>query len=119
MTGKYGPIEVFREGTFTATGGSQQTITAKSLSEIATGYDRNLAPAPVVIGHPEMDTPAYGWVEHLYVEGGILKATLEGTVSEFADMVKAGRYKRVSIALFLPNSPNNPKPGTFYLKHVG
>jgi len=119
QTGKYGPIEVFRAGTFKPMGGEAQTITEANLREIASAYDRDTAPAPVVIGHPETDTPAFGWVEHLYVEGGILKATLQDTVSEFADVVKEGRYKRVSISLFLPRSSANPKPGKFYLKHVG
>lgn len=119
QTGKYGPIEVFRTGTFQPMGGEAQTITETNLREIADAYDRELAPAPVVIGHPETDAPAFGWVEHLYVEGGILKATLQDTVSEFANVVKEGRYKRVSISLFLPGSSANPKPGKFYLKHVG
>lgn len=78
-----------------------------------------ISPAPVVIGHPQTDAPAYGWVEGLYVQGGVLNATLEDTSPEFADMVKAGRYKRVSISMFLPKSPANPTPGSFYLKHVG
>ena len=119
QVGKYGPIEVFRAGTFKPMGGEAQTIKEADLRQIAASYDRELAPAPVVIGHPEVDAPAFGWVEHLYVEGGILKATLQDTVSEFADVVKEGRYKRVSIALFLPGSSANPKPGNFYLKHVG
>lgn len=72
-----------------------------------------------MIGHPATDAPAFGWVESLYVEGGTLKATLEDTATEFADIVKAGRYKRVSISMFTPNSAANPKPDTFYLKHVG
>lgn len=117
--GKYGPIEVFRAGTFTPMGGSPQMIRESDLRAIARNYDRYLAPAPVVIGHPELDMPAYGWVESLYVEGGVMKATLERTVSEFADMVKAGRYTRVSIAMFGASSTANPKPGTLYLKHVG
>lgn len=119
MTGKYGPIEVFRTGTFTPMGGEPQTIREQDLREIAASYDRELAPAPVVIGHPELDAPAYGWVESVYVEGGILKATLEDTSAEFADMVKSGKYKRVSISMFGPRSTSNPKPGSFYLKHVG
>ncbi|WP_386259669.1 hypothetical protein [Tabrizicola soli] len=118
-TGKYGPIEVFRTGTFQPMGGTAQTITEASLRQIAATYDRELAQAPVVIGHPEIDAPAFGWVESLYVEGGILKATLQDTVAEFAEVVRNGRYKRVSISLFLPSSSANPKPGTFYLKHVG
>lgn len=117
--GKYGPIEVFRAGTFTDMSGNAQTVDEATLQDIAAGYDRDLAPAPVVIGHPQTDTPAFGWVESLFVQGGILKATLEDTVAEFADMVKAGRYRRVSISMFLPKSRANPKPGSFYLKHVG
>ena len=117
--GKYGPIEVFRTGSFVDMSGTRQDVGEGTLREIADGYDRDLAPAPVVIGHPETHTPAFGWVESLYVEGGILKATLGDTAAEFADMVKAGRYKRVSISMFLPKSPANPKPERFYLKHVG
>lgn len=117
--GKYGPIEVFRTGTFIDMSGNRQTVSDNTLRQIATGYDRDFAPAPVVIGHPATDAPAFGWVESLYVEGGTLKATLEDTAAEFADIVKAGRYKRVSISMFPPNSPANPKPDTFCLKHVG
>lgn len=117
--GKYGPIEVFRTGEFADMTGGKHTITETTLSDLASGYDRNLSPAPVVVGHPQTDAPAYGWVEGLYVQGGILKATLEDTAAEFADMVKAGRYKRVSISMFLPKHAANPKPGSFYLKHVG
>lgn len=117
--GSYGPIEVFRSGTFTPMEGKTATITERELQEIAASYDPALHPSPVVIGHPKTDDPAYGWVDRIYVEGGKLKATLKETVSEFADLVKEGRYKKVSISLFLPNSPANPKPGTTYLKHVG
>ncbi|TCO74284.1 hypothetical protein [Rhodovulum euryhalinum] len=117
--GKFGPVEVFRAGSFTDMTGGRQTINEATLREIASGYDREAAPAPVVIGHPQTDTPAFGWVEALYVERGVLKATLEQTAAEFADAVKAGRFKKVSISLFLPNAAANPKPGSFYLKHVG
>jgi len=117
--GKYGPIEVFRAGTFSPMSGDAQTITASNLREIAASYDKGLHPAPIVIGHPHTDTPAFGWVESLFVQDGVLKATLEETAPAFVEMVKAGRYKRVSISLFRPKADNNPKPGGFYLKHVG
>ena len=83
--------------------GKNQTITAESLAQIAGNYDPENHPAPVVIGHPETDAPAFGWVDQLYVEGDVLKATIKDAAPEFVDMVKAGRYKRVSISLFLPN----------------
>lgn len=118
-TGKYGPIEVFRAGTFSPMGGAPVTITDGELQQIASTYDKENYPAPVVIGHPAIDAPAFGWVDKLYVEGGILKATLEGTVAQFADWVKQGLYRKVSICTYLPGSTSNPKPGSFYLRHVG
>ena len=117
--GSYGPIEVFRAGTFSPMGMGPETITTENLREIAATYDPEVAPAPVVIGHPQLDAPAFGWVDQLYVADGVLKATLKDTAAEFADMVKAGRYKRVSVSLFTPKSTANPKPGSLYLKHVG
>lgn len=116
---KYGPIDVFRAGRFRDMTGGEQTYSEDGLRQIAASYDRAVHPAPVVIGHPEVDAPAYGWVETLYVQDGVMKATLEETAPAFAELVKAGRYKRVSISLFTPKSPNNPRPGGFYLKHVG
>ena len=115
----FGPIEVFRAGSFTDMTGSKQTITAESLAQIAGNYDPENHPAPVVIGHPETDAPAFGWVDQLYVEGDVLKATIREAAPEFVDMVKAGRYKRVSISLFLPSSTANPVPGEMYVRHVG
>ncbi|MET3611784.1 hypothetical protein ABID16_000089 [Rhizobium aquaticum] len=115
----YGPIEIFRAGTFTPMNGEPAKITTRELKEIASTYDPVNYPAPVVIGHPKTDTPAYGWVDKLYVEGDKLMATTRETVAEFADMVKEGRYKKVSVSLFLPNSTANPKPGSVYLQHLG
>ena len=114
-----GPIEVFRAGSFTDIGGKKQTIKNQDLEEIASLYDPEEHPAPVVIGHPETDAPAYGWVSKLYVENGVLKAMLRDVVPQFYQSVKEGRYKRVSISLFLPTSTANPVEGKLYLRHLG
>lgn len=117
--GKYGPIEIFRVGNFSDMNGGQHQVTEATLQDIASSYDRDLHPAPIVIGHPDTDAPAFGWAERLYVEGGTLKAMLEETAPEFAETVKAGRYKKVSVSLFTPHMDSNPKPGHVYLKHIG
>ena len=36
----------------------------------------------------------------------------------FAEAVAAGRYKKVSASFYQPNSPHNPVPGVYYLRHV-
>ncbi|WER10630.1 hypothetical protein PUH89_06545 [Rhodobacter capsulatus] len=117
--GSFGPIEVFRVGTFSDMAGTPQTIKRETLASIAATYDPEANPAPVVIGHPETDAPAFGWVDRPFVENDVLKANLRDVVPEFADAVKAGRYKRVSISLFTPGSTANPTPGDFHLRHVG
>lgn len=114
-----GPIEIFKAGTWMTMGGEQVTYSEAALRDIAAIYDEGSAPAPIVIGHPATDAPAYGWVDRLFVEGGKLKATIRDAVGAFADQVRAGRYRKVSVALFKPDAANNPKPGSWYLKHVG
>ncbi|MFN7066141.1 MAG: hypothetical protein ACK4OF_08350, partial [Aquificaceae bacterium] len=56
--------------------------------------------APVVIGHPKDNSPAYGWVEALERRGESLWAKIKPTVQEFVDWVKQGLYKKVSISLY-------------------
>jgi len=38
---------------------------------------------------------------------------------QFADLVRAGRLKYVSASFWTPAAPTNPKPGIFYLRHLG
>lgn len=113
------PIDVFRVGSFTDMGGGKHAITLKDLQAIADSYDAENHPAPVVIGHPAIDAPAYGWIDRFWIEGEVLKATIREAAPEFVEIVKEGRYKRVSIALFPPNASENPVPGALYARHVG
>lgn len=114
-------IEVFRPGTFTPMVGDPISYSAADLRAIADAYDPANAPAPVVVGHPRADAPAFGWIERLDYDAGAerLFATLHQIEPAFADMVKAGRFKRVSMQYFRPDQANNPVPGTWYPKHVG
>ena len=54
-------IELFRAGDPGPTG----RYTEKDLDRVVASYDPKLHQAPVVIGHPEHDKQAYGWVESL------------------------------------------------------
>lgn len=114
------PIEVLRPGTFTDMNGRTLTFTPEDLAAIAAGYDPALSEAPLVVGHPKTDAPAYGWVASLRVNDAGRLEVVPGQVDPaFADMVNAGRFKKVSVKLFLPAAANNPKPGAYYLAHVG
>jgi hypothetical protein len=37
----------------------------------------------------------------------------------FAELVNAGRYKKISGSFYTPDAPANPVPGVYYLRHVG
>jgi hypothetical protein len=112
-------IEVFRPGTFRPMEGDPITYSAADLRAIADAYDPATAPAPVVVGHPSTDAPAYGWVQSFEYADDRLFANLHEIDPVFADMVKAGRFKKVSMAYFSPSQPHNPVPGNWYPKHVG
>ncbi|MFQ3038995.1 2-oxoacid:acceptor oxidoreductase [Neisseria cinerea] len=111
--------EIFRAGTRTDANGNTVTITHADLAAAAQAYDPKVHEAPIVVGHPKADAPAYGWVKSLGVQNGVLTADFAQVDEGFADLVKAGRYKKVSASFYPPTSPNNPKPGVWTLRHVG
>lgn len=114
-------IEVFRTGTFTPMSGEAVTYSAADLEGIAAGYDADAAPAPVVIGHPKTDDPAYGWVTGFEYDhdADLLFADIGQLEPEFVEAVEAGRYKKVSMSFHMPDAPNNPTPGQWSAKHIG
>ena len=113
-------IEVFRPGTFTAMDGRSYAFSAEDVAAIAAGYDADAAPAPVVVGHPSHDDPAFGWASAFEVdEKGVLVAELDRLAPAFVSAVSEGRYRKVSMKFFSPDAPNNPRPGSYYPRHVG
>ena len=113
------PIEIFRPGTHTPMNGAPITFRDEDVRAAAELYDPGANPAPIVIGHPNTDDPAFGWVSRLKFQDGVLKAELKEVEPAFANLVKSGRYKRVSAAFFPPDATANPTPGTWHLRHVG
>jgi len=114
-------IEVFRPGTFTPMSGDPITYSAADLKAIADAYDPATAPAPIVVGHPDTDAPAFGWVDRFDYDAQAerLFAELHDIEPQFAGLVRAGRFRKVSMAFFSPEQGHNPVPGTWYPKHVG
>lgn len=113
------PIHIFRAGIHSPMGGGALEFREADLAATAAAYDPALAEAPLVVGHPVTDAPAYGWVQALRADGGDLVAEPHQVEPAFAEMVQAGRFKKISASFYTPNHPANPRPGAFYLKHVG
>lgn len=112
-------LPIFRAGTHTSVDGRTLTFTPEILRELADGYDPALSEAPLVVGHPALDAPAYGWTKSLRADGGVLYAEPHQVEAQFAELVNTGRFKKLSASIYLPDSPGNPKPGRHYLRHVG
>lgn len=99
MEGKW--IEVFRSGSHTDRNGKTGTWTDADLEEMAEKYNSQKEHyAPVVIGHPAENAPAWGWVDGLKAEGGKLYAKCRQVIPEFAEMVRTGMFKKRSISLY-------------------
>lgn len=112
-------IEIFRPGVVIDDAGVERTFTADDIKAIAAGYDPALREAPLCIGHPAGNLPAYGWVQRLAVNAaGRLTMDPHQVEPQFAEMVSTGRFKKRSSAFYPPQHPSNPKPGTWYLRHV-
>lgn len=112
-------FEIFKAGTRTDNNGRTVTITEADVAQAAAAYDPKVHEAPLVIGHPKTDAPAYGWVGGLHADGGVLSADFAQMDDDFVGLVQSGRYKKVSASFYPPDSPSNPKPGSWYLRHVG
>lgn len=112
-------LHIFKSGTHTAMSGQTVTLTDADLAASAAAYDPAISEAPIVVGHPKHDAPAYGWVQSLAASPDGLNAEPDQVDPAFAEMVAAGRFKKISASFYSPDSPNNPKPGVYYLRHVG
>ena len=112
-------IHIFRPGRHTSMQGATIDFGESDLIATAKAYDPTRHEAPLVIGHPRADAPAWGWVGGLTADEGGLFATPRQLDPAFAEMVRAGRFKKVSASFYTPDSPHNPVPGVYYLRHVG
>jgi len=96
--------EVFKAGKHTDANGNEREWSSEDIDTIIAKYN-NQNPdgrhdAPVVIGHPVNNSPAYAWVEELKRDGETLLAKFAQIDPQFEDLIKEGRYKKVSIALY-------------------
>jgi len=115
-----GRIAFFRPGRHTSVDGREIEFTPAQLADAVASYSAEAHEAPLVVGHPQLNTPAYGWAAKLHVrDDGTLVADTKQVDPGFAELVNAGRFKKVSASWYLPDSPGNPKPGHLYLRHIG
>ena len=93
-------VEVFSIGEQTDANGNTRKWTDVDLNTMVNNYKTNKHEAPLVVGHPKENAPAFGWVEELKTDGKLLFAKFRQLVPEFVDAVKKGMYKKRSISLY-------------------
>ena len=119
MRGMNKSIQIFKPGKHTAMSGAALSFSETDLAATAQAYDPAKHEAPLVCGHPVHDDPAYGWVSGLSFADGALEADTTQVDTAFAEMVAQGSFKKISASFYSPDSPSNPVPGVYYLRHVG
>lgn len=112
-------IEIMRAGTHTSSSGMPITFSAADLSLAATAYAPERKRAVLTLGHPSDNLPDMGTIDKLSLVGNRLFAHVSKVAAQAVELVRAKRYKYVSASFSGPLAPDNPMPGTWYLRHVG
>ncbi|WP_427167523.1 hypothetical protein [Citrobacter koseri] len=119
--GNWRTIEIFRAGTHTAMEGQEISFSDEDIDSIAAaynGYHRAGYGAPLCLGHPASNGPAYGETAGLISKNGRLFALVKPD-NRLLDMVQSG-LKKVSAAFYKPGEARNPAgTGAWYLRHIG
>jgi hypothetical protein len=112
-------LQIFKPGRQITSAGEPISFSESDLLASAKAYDPKLHEAPIVVGHPKDTAPAYGWIKSVSFEEKHLEAVPHQVDPAFAEMVNGGKhFKKMSAQFYRPESPNNPVPGVWYLRHV-
>jgi hypothetical protein len=100
-------VSAFKSGLHIDSDGQARKWEPEDVDNIAQQYNKATDPAnperhiaPIVIGHPKDNSPAFGWIEKAKAAGGKLYLKLTEMQPEFIDMLKKGLYKTRSISLY-------------------
>ena len=98
-------IHIFKPGKHTCSKRQSLSFTEDHIKASVDAYDPSLHEAPIVIGHPKDNAPAWGWVSGLnYGEDG-LTANPDQVDADFEEQVQAGRFKKISASFYPPPPP--------------
>jgi hypothetical protein len=96
-------------------------VTSAMLNAIAGNYDVSLHEPPAVIGHPDSDGPAYGWISGVRVNGDKLELQFSDVEPQFEQMVRDGRFKKRSLKLYVDpaTAPGGKAPSIRHCAFLG
>lgn len=91
-------MEIFKAGTQKDSSGKEKNWTEKDLDEIVSKYNPSVHEAPLTIGHPADNKPAWGWIDSIKREGNTLLAKTKDIVPAFSEMLKNKMFKKRSVS---------------------
>lgn len=103
-------VPIFRAGDY----GDKGSFTEADIDRIVASYQPGEHEAPVVIGHPTANGPAFGWVQGVKRQGSELVANFHQVEPQFEAMVEAGSFKKRSASFYRDNTGKITG-----LRHVG
>ena len=103
-------FDIFKIGNHTDSKGTTSEFTNADLESVVSNFSAKKA--PLVIGHPKVDCPAWGWTSALKIVDGVLFAKAEDVSAEFAAAVQDKRYPNRSVRL-------NKTDNGYELGHIG
>jgi len=112
-------LHLARVGSFTDMHGQAVEVTADLLAQLAASYDPAVHRAPLVIGHPQTNSPAFGWLERVTATDAGLFGTPTQVDPAFAAAVRDARYPNRSLSFWPAGHPGSPVPGQPYIRHLG
>lgn len=87
-------LHIFKAGTHTDMHGRKINFSETMIGDMVQAYDPSLHEAPIVVGHPRTDDPAYGWVKSLAADGSDVLAEPHEVDPAFAELVASKRFKK-------------------------
>ena len=91
--------QIFSTGKHTDSKGNTKEWTTDDLDKIVYQFENVHKNAPVCVGHPQSNSPAYGWLDNVKRIGNGLYCTFKDVQEEFKTAVNKGLFKNRSISL--------------------
>ncbi|HEY9835417.1 MAG TPA: hypothetical protein V6D27_00755 [Vampirovibrionales bacterium] len=120
-------FEIFQGGTRTSSDGRKIHFSNRDLDEIVETYDPRNFRAPLILSHNTFARSdrelaeselAFGVVQRVVRDGNSLRAFCDPIAPEVSQWIKEGRIVDRSASFYPPDSPSNPTPGKWSLRHV-
>ncbi len=111
-------IQIFRSGTHIDSHGQKITISNDDIDKMISEYNEGNHKAPLTIGHPKDNHPAFGWIEKLKRKGNLLYASFCDVHDDVKQAVSDKLYQKVSASFYAPQHPHNYSEG-WGIRHVG